>query len=226
MSDVITPLFDVDAVLFDLDGTLVDSAPDLAAAANALRAARQLPPLPVERYRPHASSGARGMLHVALDMAPDHPDYEPQRQAFFTQYQACLAERTQPFDGIPQLLGELLTRRIAWGVVTNKAERFTTPLTDALDIFASAQIIVSGDTTPHAKPHPAPLLYAAEGMGLAPERCLYVGDDLRDIQAAQAANMPSVAVAYGYLGHGIDVNAWGADAIIATPLDLLKHLHT
>jgi N-acetyl-D-muramate 6-phosphate phosphatase len=215
----------VQAVLFDLDGTLIDSAPDLGAAADALRVAQGLSSLPLSAYRAHAGSGARGMLRVAFDMGPEHPDFERQKLAFFENYTAMMTERTQAFEGVQELLHRLQAGGLFWGVVTNKAQRFTGPLTKAMPLFERAAAIISGDTTPHAKPHPEPLFEAARRMGVAPANCIYVGDDLRDIQAGQAAGMRTVAALYGYLGHGADVNAWLADAQVDSPLDLLKWLN-
>ena len=213
-----------EAVLFDLDGTLIDSAPDLGAAADKMRTDRGLPSLPAERYRPMAGAGARGMIGVAFGFAPDHPDYEALREEFFVNYESCMTQRTTAFDGIASLIDELASRRLPWGVVTNKAARFTEPLTRAMPLFTSAAAVVSGDTTPHAKPHPAPLLEAARRLGIAPQRCVYVGDDQRDIVAGHAAGMGTVAAAYGYLGNAADTGDWGAHAVILAPLQLLALL--
>lgn len=210
------------AVLFDLDGTLVDSAPDLGHAADLLRVRRGLPSLPYEQYRPMAGAGARGMIGVAFGYGPDHPEFEALRQEFFANYEACLTERTRAFDGIAELIGALQDGGKRWGVVTNKSERFALPLTAALPLFGAAATVIGGDTTPHAKPHPAPLLEAARRLGLPPEACLYVGDDERDIVAGRAAGMPTVAATYGYLGALGDVSAWGANAVINNPLELLN----
>lgn len=212
------------AVLFDLDGTLIDSAPDLGAAADKLRTDRGMPPLPLEHYRPMAGAGARGMLGVAFGMAPDHPDFPTLREEFFRNYEACLTERTRAFDGIAELVEAILQRGMPWGVVTNKAMRFTGPLTRAMPLFSSASVVIAGDTTPHAKPHPAPLLEAARQLGLSPQLCVYVGDDERDVAAGRAAGMATVAASYGYLGSKSDVAAWGADANARTPLELLSLL--
>ncbi len=216
------PVFsNLQAVLFDLDGTLVDSAPDLGAAADKMRVDRGLPSYPLERYRPMAGAGGRGMLEIGFGMSPDHPDFIAMREEFFVNYENCLTERTVPFDGVNELVKALLSRRLAWGVVTNKAERFSLPLTRQMPLFASAGVVVSGDTTPHAKPHPEPLFEAARRMGVDPARCLYVGDDERDIVAGLAAGMGTVAATYGYLGRVADVARWGAHAQIGAAIELL-----
>lgn len=215
---------DVQAVLFDLDGTLIDSAPDLGAAADALRVARGLTSFPLEKYRPMAGAGARGMLGVAFDMTPEHPDYMALREEFFCNYERRMTQCTQIFEGVPAMLQALQQRQLPWGVVTNKAERFTLPLTQAMTMFKTAGTIVSGDTTPHAKPHPEPLLEAARRLGVDPRRCVYVGDDERDIVAGVAAGMFTVAVTYGYLGQQADTAKWGADATINCVNELLPLL--
>jgi phosphoglycolate phosphatase len=214
----------IEAVLFDLDGTLIDSAPDLGAAADRMRTDRGLPPLPLERYRPMAGAGARGMIGVAFGLTPEDPGYNELREEFMANYERGMTERTYAFAGIPELIAQLLQRELAWGVVTNKIERFTLPLTAAMPLFASAGAIVAGDTTPHPKPHPAPLLEAARRLDLDPARCLYVGDDERDIVAGLAAGMGTVAATYGYLGQKSDVSAWGAHAAINSPVELLQLL--
>ena len=148
----------IDAVLFDLDGTLIDSAPDLGRAADRMRLARGLPSLPDARYRPMAGAGARGMIGVAFGMGPEDPGYEALREEFMGNYERALTERTRVFDGVPELLATLQQLGMPWGIVTNKIERFTLPITRSLPLFATARAIVGGDTTPHPKPHPAPLL--------------------------------------------------------------------
>ena len=214
----------IDAVLFDLDGTLIDSAPDLGAAADQMRLNRGLLSLPSADYRPMAGSGARGMLGVAFGITPDHEDFEIFKEEFFRNYEACMTERTYAFDGVVDLIAKLDQAGLKWGVVTNKSERFALPLTRAMTFFKTAQTIVGGDTTPHAKPHPAPLLEAARRIGVAPEKCVYVGDDERDIIAGRAARMSTVAAAYGYLGASHETAHWKADATIQTPGQLLQLL--
>jgi phosphoglycolate phosphatase len=208
------------AVLFDLDGTLADTAPDLAAALNRLRADQGLEPLPLEEVRPFASAGARGLVHIGFDAKPGDAEYDALREAFLEFYRERTCVETRLFDGIPELLGELARRRIPWGIVTIKATRFTDRVVEALKL--APDCVVSGDTTPHLKPHPAPLLHAAGLLKLPPASCLYLGDDLRDIQGARAAGMRGVAVDWGYHhpasgGPG----TWQAEAVIAKPQDLL-----
>ncbi len=215
---------DVRAVLFDLDGTLIDSAPDLGAAADGMRVRRGMASKPLAEYRPHVGSGARGMLHVAFGMDAQHGDYEHYKEEFFARYEDCLTQRTRPFDGVDRLVVALLQRGLRWGVVTNKAQRFTAPITQSMRLFDSAATVISGDTTPHAKPHPEPLLEAARRMSLPPAQCIYVGDDERDIRAGRSAGMWTVAALYGYLGAGADVASWCADAEVSYPLQVLQLL--
>lgn len=214
----------IQAVLFDLDGTLLDSAPDLAAAAERMRGRRGLEPLGLTSYRALASSGARGMLSRAFGIGPDDAGYEDLRQEFFGEYEASLTEHTRVFDEVEDLLTALLDAGLRWGVVTNKSQRFTWPLTRSMALFETAETVICGDTTPHAKPHPAPLLEAASQMRVPARSCIYVGDDLRDILAGRSAGMGTVAALYGYLGLGPPVSDWGADAQIETPLQVLKLL--
>jgi phosphoglycolate phosphatase len=203
-----------EAVLFDLDGTLADTAPDLAAAVNAMRRDRGRDMIALEALARVASSGARGMLGVAFDITPEHPDYAAMRDEFIANYAADLCIETTLFPGIDTLLQLLEARGIRWGIVTNKAQALARPLVTQLALTPTKNCVVGGDTTPHAKPHPAPLLHAAEWIGVAPKNTIYVGDDLRDIQAGHAAGMFTVAAAYGYCGNGLPPAEWGADLLI------------
>ena len=212
------------AVLFDLDGTLIDSAPDLGAAANQLRRVRGLAELPLTDYRHLAGSGARGMLAVAFGITPEHADFGLLKEECFRQYEQCMEQRTTAFDGVAALISGLVSRRLAWGVVTNKSARFAVPLTNAMPVFASAAAIVCGDTTGYTNPHPEPLLEAARRLGVEPGCCIYVGDDERDVIAGRAAGMQTVAANYGYLGAVAETSLWGADAAIDFPLQLLTLL--
>lgn len=213
----------IKAVLFDLDGTLIDSAPDLAGATNEMLVERGLPAMPFERLRPMVGSGARGMMGVAFAVTPQDERFPALKSEFFDRYEARLLRETRPFDGVPELLERLAAAGLSWGIVTNKSERFALPLTRGLGLHEAAAVI-GGDTTPHTKPHPAPLLEAARRAGVLPAQCLYVGDDERDVVAGRAAGMQTVAVRWGYLGQGQPIDAWGAHAIVETPLQLLDLL--
>lgn len=214
----------IDAVLFDLDGTLIDSAPDLGAAADKMRTDRGLASYPLVKYRPMAGAGARGMLGIAFGLTAQDPQFNALKEEFFSNYEACMTQRTYAFDGVAEMIARLHQGGLKWGVVTNKAERFTLPLTRLMPLFATAQTIVSGDTTPHSKPHPAPLLEAARQLNVSPQRCIYVGDDARDILAGRAAGMPTVAAAYGYLGSKAETEEWNAHATIDSAIELLNLL--
>ncbi|WP_414450151.1 HAD-IA family hydrolase [Burkholderia sp. 22PA0099] len=212
-----------DAVLFDLDGTLADTAPDLAGAVHKMQRERGLPETPLDLLRPLASAGARGLLGGGFGIKPDAPDYEAMRIEFLANYAAAICVKTVLFPGIAALLDELDARGVSWGIVTNKATRLTEPLVALLGLTPRAACVVCGDTTAHAKPHPAPLLHAAGLMNIAPERIVYVGDDLRDIQAGTAAGMATIAAAFGYCGDGVAPADWQAQHLAATT-DALREL--
>ena len=214
----------VKAVLFDLDGTFADTAPDMARALNAIRHRHDLSALPLSAIRPHVSHGARGMLEVGFGISPQHATFAGLRDAFYDEYQQNVCVESALFDGIESLVSALEQHRITWGIVTNKAARFALPIAKALGFAQRAGCIVCGDTTAHTKPHPAPLLHAAELIGVAPVDTLYVGDDARDIQAAHAAGMRGVVAAYGYIGVDADPRQWGAAFSIDAPSDLKAHV--
>jgi phosphoglycolate phosphatase len=208
-------------VLFDLDGTLADTAPDLGFALNQQRLARGMLELPIEAVRSQASSGARGLLKIGFNIEPGQSGYDAMRDEFLDIYERNLSRSTRLFPGVSALLEQVERRGLRWGIVTNKAERFTFPLLRALALIDRAACVICGDTTPNPKPHPAPLLAAAEKLGVPARQCIYVGDDERDVQAGHAAGMPVVVARYGYLGNGTPPEQWGADGFIDAPEDLL-----
>lgn len=212
------------AVLFDLDGTLADTADDLAAPVNAMRIERGLEPLPIEALRPFASMGARGLILRGLGVSKEAPEFESLRLDFLARYEQAMCVRTRLFDGIDTVLARLESTGVRWGVVSNKVERYVRPILDSLGVLTRSGTAIGGDTTPHAKPHPEPLLLAARTLAVEPSRCVYVGDDLRDIQAGHAAGMATVAAAYGYCGDHDPPDRWGAHALIGKPIDLLELL--
>ena len=211
------------AVLFDFDGTLADTAPDLAAAVNRMLVEQGHETLPLERLRPFASAGARGLLHAAFGLKPDDAEYKAMREEFLNLYAESCCRETRLFPGVAELLDELAARELRWGVVTNKSTRFTERILSHLELRPDC--VACGDTTPHLKPHPASLLHAADRLKLAPAACVYLGDDLRDMKAAHAAGMRPIAVDWGY--HHPESGGpgtWEAEAVIAHPLDLMKIL--
>lgn len=210
------------SVLFDLDGTLADTAQDLAAAANRMLIRKGCAPLSLERLRPFASAGPRGYVEAAFGVTADHVDYSALHRAFLECYAEQVCNQTQLFPGIPELLSELQARRIRWGIVTNKITRLTMPLVASLGLEPGC--LVCGDTTAHSKPHPAPILHAAQQLSACPKSCLFVGDDLRDIQAGRAAGATPIGVEWGYHHSDHGPETWRAEAVLAHPLELLKLL--
>jgi 2-phosphoglycolate phosphatase len=213
-----------DVVLFDLDGTLVDSAPDLAGAANDLRIAEGLEPMAFEQLRPMVGAGARGMVGLAFDARPGDGRYEALRQAFLHRYAQRLLHSTRVFADVDPVIDALDMCGLPWGIVTNKALALAQPIVDGLGLSRRAAVLIGGDSTPFSKPHPEPLLEAARRIGADPARCVYVGDDARDIVAGRAAGMATLAAAWGYLGEGAPVHEWGAGGVLEQPGALLHWL--
>lgn len=214
----------VRAVLFDLDGTFADTAPDLGHALNVLLASRGRTALPIEQLRTVASSGARGMVGMGFGLAPGAPEYDELAREFLDLYERNLCRDTCLFPGIEELLAAIESRGLPWGIVTNKAERFTFPLMRLMGLDRRAGCVVCGDSTPQRKPHPLPLLAAAERIGVTPAACIYLGDDERDMIAGRAAGMRVAVAEYGYLGNGTPSSEWPADVRLNHPLELLPLL--
>jgi phosphoglycolate phosphatase len=214
----------LEAIFFDLDGTLADTAPDLGGALNRVRSEEGLPALPLEQLRPVVSQGVRGLLRVGFDLQPDDAAYPALQTRVLEHYEQAICVGTVLFPGMEELLVQLEARAIPWGIITNKRARYTEPLVRALQLEERAVAVVSGDTTAETKPSPLPMLYACEAAKVAPENCWYVGDDLRDIQAGHAANMRTIAAAYGYLGEGSPPELWQADALVHSPAEIWQLL--
>jgi phosphoglycolate phosphatase len=224
MAERASQVLPIDAVLFDLDGTLADTAPDLGAALNRVRRDHGLEALPLATLRPYASRGARGLLDVGMNMSPEHPEYLTLRDRFLDYYETALCVDSSWFAEVEALIATIEARGLPWGIVTNKATRFTAPLLELLQPRARPGAVVCGDTTPHTKPHPAPLLHAAEALRVPPQRCVYVGDAERDIAAGVAAGMRTIIATYGYIEPGDIPDDWPADGSIDTPGQLLPWL--
>ncbi len=212
------------AVFFDLDGTLADTAEDLSAPIQAMRAERGLAPLPLERLRPWASMGARGLIQEGLGVAREAPGFEDLRQDFLRRYETAMLVHTRLFPGIAEVLDTLDAAGIRWGVVSNKFERYVRPILAGLGLLERAACAIGGDTTAHSKPHPEPLLHGARLAAVRAQQCVYVGDDLRDVEAGRAAGMRTVAAAYGFCGGDSPPGEWGADHLVVQPGELLDVL--
>jgi phosphoglycolate phosphatase len=211
------------AALFDLDGTLLDTAPDMAAALDLLRGEMAQAPLPFELVRPQVSNGAIAMIRTAFPEAAG-AEFERLRVRFLDIYRANLAVHTRLFPGFDAVLRRLEECAIPWGVVTNKAAWLTEPLLEALGLRRRAGCVLSGDTLPERKPHPRPLLVAAGQLGVAAGACVYVGDALRDVQAANGAGMCALGAQFGYLNPLDEPHSWPVAGWLASPGDLLPWL--
>ncbi|MDO8827121.1 HAD family hydrolase [Methylophaga sp.] len=209
-------------VLFDLDGTLVDTAPDLGFALNTLLEQEGHHPLDHARIRPVASHGSAGLLKLGFGIEKEDPIYPALQQRFLSLYAENIARESALFIGMQQVLDGLTAQGIRWGVVTNKPSFLTIPLMNALQLTETAACIVSADTTPFSKPHPAPMLHACELLDAKPVDCIYIGDAERDIQAAHNAHMRSVVALYGYISETDNPEAWQADCMINHPYEILQ----
>lgn len=214
----------IEAILFDFDGTIADTAPDLGHALNRQRIARGLSPLPITLIRTQASAGSRGLLNLGFNLKPDDSEYEAMRDEFLRFYAERLYHDTRLFPGIANVLDQLDANQLPWGIVTNKPARFTKPLVQALALHQRAACIISGDDTVNTKPHPEPLLTACRRINVSPNKCIYLGDDIRDIKASLAAGIKPIVARYGYLGNDTSPETWGAAHLIDHPEDLLNYI--
>jgi len=197
------------ALLFDLDGTLVDTAPDLARATNALRAHHGLVPLPFAVIRAQVSNGGSALVTLALGLAKEAAGHDQARTFLLAAYGEAVADESRVFPPLSPLLKTWEAAGRPWGIVTNKPRAYAEPLLRALSLSPGA--LLCADDLPVKKPDPAPLLEAARRLGVAPHACWYLGDHLRDMQAARAAGMAAVAVGWGYVEEGDDYRCWPAD---------------
>jgi len=211
------------AILFDLDGTLIDTAPDMGAALNNLLIEEGLAPIPLEIIRPYVSQGALVLTRLGFSDQVAESEIEPLRLRYLDHYRAIVADDSVLFDCFEEVLDRLEERNIPWGIVTNKPQWLTTPLLEQMGLHKRTAVVICGDTLKKRKPHPLPLIVAAETIGIACKNCVYVGDDPRDIEAGKAAKMKTLIAAYGYIGKDASLDDWQAEGIIENPLDLLTH---
>jgi 2-phosphoglycolate phosphatase len=214
----------IQTVLFDLDGTLLDTAPDLAAALNKVLAENRREPLPFETIRPAVSHGGIAIIRRGFGLEASDPVIEPLRQRLLELYRANISTHTRPFPGMAEVLDTLEARGLNWGVVTNKPGWLTQPLLSDLGLLQRAACVVSGDTLAQRKPDPAPMLHACTLAGSEPQRCVYVGDAQRDVEAGNNAGMYTLVALFGYFQDNDRPHEWQADALINTPAGLLEWL--
>ena len=208
------------AALFDLDGTLLDSAPDMLATANRLRAAHGMPPMTLAQIRPQVSKGSRAMLAMAFPQL-DVIERDALVPLFLDTYQQEIGKHSVLFEDIDAMLSALEADGVTWGIVTNKPEYLARDILPQLGWETRCAVLIGGDTLAERKPHPLPLQVAAQRMGVPAGACVYVGDDERDIQAARAAGMPSIAALWGYRQDHENPAEWGADVLLDSPAELL-----
>jgi len=213
------------AALFDLDGTLLDTAPDFVVAINRLLGEEQRASLGLATIRPQVSNGAIAVVRTAFaDVPVDSAAFGELRARFLAHYRSALSTHTQLFPGFEAVLATLDSHGLPWGIVTNKAAWLTEPLLADLGLHTRAACVMSGDTFPERKPHPRPLLAAAEHIAVAPADCVYVGDALRDVQAARAAGMVPLGARFGYLDAADDPGSWPVAGWLDEPQQLLSWL--
>ena len=213
----------IEAVLFDLDGTLIDTAPDMGGALNNLLIEENHEPISLEIIRPYVSQGGLVLTRLGFSGHVAESEIEPLRLRFLDHYRAIVADNSVLFDCFDQVLDSLEKRNIPWGIVTNKPEWLTTPLLEQMALDERSAVVICGDTLEKRKPHPLPLIVAAQKIGVSCENCVYIGDDRRDVEAGRAANMRTLIAAYGYIGADSNLDEWQAEGIIDHPLDLLSH---
>ena len=211
----------ITTVFFDLDGTFADTAPDLAAALNQLLTEHGQPTLPLEIIRPTVSLGGNAMIQLAFTIDESAEEFSELRQRFLEIYNQRMHSSTKLFPGMGKVLQTLESEHILWGIITNKPGWLTEPLMQKLDMEKRAACIISGDTTNHRKPHPAPMHHACEITNSEPAHTLYVGDAQRDIDAGRAAGMHTLIAKYGYISTGEDPNQWQADGMVTHPNEII-----
>lgn len=208
------------AVLFDMDGTLLDSAPDFLAVCRSLHAAHALPEVNEQAMCQVVSGGAGAMVRAAFNLSEHDSRFEPLRHEFLERYLEQCAVYSRLYDGIGELLDDLDAAKLPWGVATNKHLRFAAPIMQRLKLAERAKALLCPDHVARSKPAPDMLLAACAQLKVEPQHCLFVGDDLRDIQAGQAAGCKTVAVTYGYIHPDDNPSHWGADHLVESPTSL------
>lgn len=213
----------INTVLFDLDGTLLDSAPDLANSLNNTLAKMGKEPVEYSAIREVVSLGGEAMVKLCFGITPTHKHYQQIHADFRANYEENICVNTTLFPGIDELLKHIESKGHQWGIVTDKPEYLTLKVLKQIGLFDRAACIVSGDSIPFRKPSPEPLLHACQLINTEPENCIYIGDAERDIQAANSANIFSVAALYGYISKDTNPHTWKANYYINHPKELIQN---
>ncbi|WP_028772194.1 HAD family hydrolase [Shewanella waksmanii] len=201
------PQASIKAVLFDLDGTLADTAADLVAALNLALIDHGHEAVTLDAMRHVASDGSLALVKASTTGLNDE-QLEQVRQSLLTHYASVNGQQAELFTGMAALLTALSDRNIAFGLVTNKPARYTRPYMDQTGLTSKMATIISGDTTTLSKPHAAPMLLAAQQMAIEPQQILYLGDALRDLEAAKVTNMLGGVAGWGYIKDADSAAQW------------------
>ena len=216
----------IECVLFDLDGTLIDTAPDFIAVVNQLTAENDQPPVAVEKIYQTVSDGARALVKLAFQIEEDNERFPGLNQRLLDIYHEQLINtQARLYPGLGELLDELDAASIPWGIVTNKPELYSLRLLENMALLPRCKVLICPDHVSERKPHPEPIFKACEILNCNTERTVYLGDHIRDIQAAKNADVIAVAAAYGYLGADARVEEWYADFILRSPEQALPLLN-
>ena len=213
----------IDAMLFDFDGTIADTSYDMVSCLNILLRNHKKDTVHLDTAKNFISTGAGGLIDFAC------PDLSSNNRKLYISeyldiYKDNIFVKTHLFDGVIELIDMLVLKDYKWGIVTNKPGYLVNPIIEMLNFKYQPYCLVAGDTLKVKKPNPEPLLHASKIISCNPESCIYVGDDERDILAANAAGMISIAASYGFIDDLDQIKKWGSDYIINSPLDLTNFI--
>lgn len=210
----------VKALLLDLDGTLIDTAPDMVAALNRQLESHQRELVPFETARAFVSHGAAALIKLGFGISTEDGQYQNLRKEYLAEYEKNIADKSQLFNGMQEVLEHCEQNNLLWGIVTNKPEGLTNALLKGLNLDQRSAVTIGGDSLPQSKPHPMPLLHACMLLDIAPSECLYIGDAARDIASGKLAGTRTATAEWGYIASGDDPSQWGATYRISSPKDI------
>jgi N-acetyl-D-muramate 6-phosphate phosphatase len=211
----------VKALLLDLDGTLIDTAPDMVAALNRQLQTHRRERVAYETARACVSHGAAALIKLGFGISIDDDDYQDLREEYLAEYAKNIADHSQLFTGMQDILEHCEQNNLFWGIVTNKPKILTDALLKGLKLDQRSAVTLGGDSLPKSKPHPMPLLHACMLLKIAPSECLYVGDAARDIESGKRAGTRTATAEWGYIAPEDDPSQWGATYRVTSPIGLL-----